>query len=245
MTQLIGAICEEREKVVLLSDRQVERAGLTFEREPKGTIIATNAVALTAGTAHEPEIVEGARNKFLKQTPPPPISDLTRFLIDNYQETRLTRITDEILRPRGFKSIEDFYSKQRVIHESVTFELNSAIEGYDLDLFILLGSVDEEAHLVHVVNPGTVTDYTSIAFSCPGMGREQAESTFVFYNFSPCFSLERALHIAYLAKERARMAGSVGPMTDGWIIDKKGVNAVDDETFRGIRRYWRRRKAVF
>lgn len=245
MTQLIGALCCKSTEVVMLSDRQVERAGLIFERGPKGTEIARMAVALTAGTAHEPTIIDSVRDKYLKSSPMPSMAILVNELIDKFHEVRLTKITNEILRPRGFNSLDDFYNKQRLLHESLTIEINSAIENFELSLHIVLGCVDSKgAHLSYIADPGTERNYDSVGFFCPGTGKEQAESTFVMYNFSPDMSLEETLRIAYLAKERGRMAGGVGPITDGWIINEEGINGIPEDKFRELRKYWTRKKAL-
>lgn len=245
MTQLIGALCCQSTEVVMLSDRQVERAGLTFERGPKGIEIAKMAVALTAGTAHEPTVVDSVREKYLTSSPVPNMAILIKEFIDNFHEVRLTKITNEILRPRGFISLDDFYNKQKFLHESLAIDVNSAIEVYKLGLLILLGCVDAKgAHLSYIADPGTERNFDSIGFFCPGMGKEQAESTFVMYNFSPDMSLEETLRIAYLAKERGRMAGGVGLQTDGWIINKEGVNAISKDRFGELRKYWARKKAL-
>lgn len=240
MTQLIGVICEQCTKVLLLSDRQVERAGLVFERGPKGIEIAKNAVALTAGTAHEPAIVDSIREKYLTSSPPPTMDILIQELIDKFHESRLSKIRNEKLRPRGFNSLDEFYAKQRVLHDSLVFDINSEIEKYELGLLILVGCVDTKgAHLSYIEDPGTEYNYDTVAFFCPGMGREQAESTFVMYDFSPDLSLEDTLRIAYLAKERGRMAGGVGQATDGWIIHKEGIDAVPQEKFEELKQYWK------
>lgn len=245
MTQLIGALCEQCTKVILLSDRQVERAGLVFERGPKGIEISKNAVALTAGTAHEPSIVDSIRQKYLNSSPPPTVDALLQELVDKFHERRLDKIKNEILRPRGFNSLDEFYAKQRVLHDSLVIDMNMDIEKCELGLLILVGGVDmQEAHLSYVADPGAATNYDTVAFFCPGMGKEQAESTFVMYDFSPDLSVEDTLRIAYLAKERGRMAGGVGPATDGWIIDKEGVNAIPQDKFTELREYWTDKNAL-
>ena len=245
MTQLIGALCCRSTEAVMLSDRQVERAGLIFERGPKGTEIAKLAVALTAGTAHEPTVVDNVREKYLTSSPTPSMAVLVNELIDNFHEVRITKIVNEILRPRGFNSLDDFYNKQRLLHESLSVDVNSAVEEYKLGLLILLGCVDAKgAHLSFIADPGTERNFDSIGFFCPGMGKEQAESTFVMYNFSPDMSLEDTLQIAYLAKERGRQAGGVGSLTDGWIINKEGVHDIPHDKFGELRRYWTRKKAL-
>lgn len=240
MTQLIGAICAQGTKVILLSDRQVERAGLVFERGPKGIEIAKTALALTAGTAHEPRITQSVREKYLTSSPSPSMDILIRELIDKFQEARLEKLTNEKLRPRGFKSLDEFYTKQRGLHDSLILTLNSEIEEYELGLLILVGSMDVTgAHLSYIADPGTERNFDTIGFFCPGMGREQAEATFVMYDFSPDLSCEETLCIAYLAKERGRMAGGVGEITDGWIVNKEGINAVSEDKFKELKQYWK------
>lgn len=240
MTQLIGVICEQYTKVLLLSDRQVERAGLVFERGPKGVPLAKTAVALTAGTAHEPRIIGCVKEKYLGSSPPPTMDVLVRELIDKFQEARLEKLTNEKLRPRGFKSLDEFYATQRNLHDSLIFSLNSEIEEYELGLVILVGSVDTKGpHLSYIADPGTERNFDTIGFFCPGMGREQAEATFVMYDFSPHLDLEETLRIAYLAKERGRMAGGVGEATDGWIIDKEEISAVSQDKFKELKEYWK------
>jgi hypothetical protein len=64
------------------------------------------------------------------------------------------------------------------------------------------------------------------------------------YDYSPDASLDEVLRIAYLAKERGRMAGGVGPETDGWIIDKEGVNVISKDRFEKAREYWKDKNVI-
>jgi len=77
------------------------------------------------------------------------------------------------------------------------------------------------------------------------MGKEQAESTFVWYNFSPEQKLSEALFIAFEAKKRAESAGSVGKMTDGWIIDEKGCHTIASETINELEKIYEKRQEIF
>ncbi len=63
MTQLVAALCEDRTKVILVSDRMVATAddSLAFEHGPKFEWLSSNALVLSAGTVHEPELIEDAR----------------------------------------------------------------------------------------------------------------------------------------------------------------------------------------
>lgn len=229
MTQLIGAICEEGQTVVLFSDRLVSRAGLTFERDTKGQSITNNAMVLTAGTVHEPELVEQATSE-LENVSTPLILEVAKRLTKKYQDIRLARIKDEILATRGIDSLEEYYKMQKYLHDSLFIDISSRIEGYDLGVTLMLAGVDSRAHLYHIHNPGTYSSYDAIGFFCPGMGREQADATFVWYDFSPKLKLNECVYIAYEAKKKAEMAGQVGKSTDGWIIDKGGIHGIAEET---------------
>ena len=243
MTQLIGAICEGGNKVVLVSDRLVSRAGLAFERGSKGEEIADNAMALTAGTVHEPELIEEVKRDFSKVSRPP-ILDIAKRFTEKYHEIRLARIKDEVLKRRGFDSLEQYYNRQKLLHDSVVIDINTEIEGYDLGVLILLAGVDSSAHLYLIANPGAYSSFDSIGFFCPGMGREQAESTFVWYEFTPELSASETLYIAFEAKKKAETAGQVGSATDAWLIDEGGVHAISKRTIERLRQIYASREAA-
>lgn len=77
------------------------------------------------------------------------------------------------------------------------------------------------------------------------MGKEQAESTFVWYDFSPEQKLSEALFIAFEAKKRAEAAGSVGKITDGWVIDEKGCHVIASETISELEKIYEKRQEIF
>ena len=243
MTQLIGAVCENGKKILLLSDRLVSRAGLAFERETKGQKIATNAMVLSAGTVHEPELIAQAKND-LSGISKPPILKIAKKLTEKYQEIRLCRISDEVLKAKGFNSIESYYDKQKILHDSVVFDINREIEKYDLGVHILLGGVDRRAHLYYIQNPGTYSSFDDIGFFCPGMGKEQAESTFVWYEFASSLSVNEALYIAFEAKKKAETAGDVGKTTDAWLVDKGGTYEIRRQTIEKLEEIYRVRQAL-
>ena len=244
MTQLIAAICNGRKSVILFSDRMVERAGLAFERGVKGKRIANNAIVLTAGTIHEPELITDIKNEFV-QTTNPSILNIAKKFTEKYHETRRNRILDQILKPLGFDSVEEFYSKHKLLHDSIVLDVMSKMEEFQLGVHLLLAGVDSEAHIYYICDPGTYSSYDEIGFFCPGMGKEQAESTFVWYDFSPDLKLSEALFIAFEAKKRAEAAGSVGKMTDGWIIDDKGCHVIAQQTINELEKIYASRQEIF
>ena len=233
MTQLVGVLCENREKVVLLSDRMVTTAdgSLAFEHERKYVFIASNALVLTAGTVHEPELINNTQVEIKGRGS---LQEIAESLSKSYREVRKKRIEHEILQEIGLASFEDFQRKQNLLHEGMVLDVSSRIREYDLGVALLLGGVDEKAHLYRITEPGTYRSFSELGFCCIGSGDRHAEPVFAFFKFSPKFSESEALQIGFEAKKRAEMAGGVGKEKDAWIIEKGGVYEVDSETLRSL-----------
>lgn len=233
MTQLVGVLCEKRTKVVMVSDRMVTTSdgSLAFEHEAKSERLAPNALVLVAGTVHEPELITDTRNEIKGVTP---ILEIAEKLSERYGQLRLKRIESEVLRRVGIPSLAVFYQMQQGLHDSNVFELSKSIRDYDLGLALLLGGVDERAHLYRIGEPGTYRSFDQLGFCCIGSGDRHADPVFAFYRFSPDITLEGALTIAFEAKKKAEMAGGVGRNTDAWVLDDKGIHVVSTDTIKNL-----------
>lgn len=233
MTQLVGVICEDRSKVILISDRMVTTAdgSLAFEHEAKCSIVASNALVLRAGTMHEPELIEDTKNEIKEGTM---IREIAESLSKSYRQMRRKRIEHEVLGGMGISSFEEFHDKHNILHENTILELSEGIKKYHLGVHLLLGGVDEGAHLYMVTDPGTYRSFDELGFCCIGSGDRHAEPVFAFYGFSLELSAVEALRIAFEAKKRAEMAGGVGRETDAWIIEKGGIYEITQETIREL-----------
>jgi hypothetical protein len=234
MTQLIGALCDDRKQVILVSDRMVTAGDFTlgFEHEPKYERISHNALLLTAGTIHEPELVDDAKASIAGITS---IRQMAECLSEIYRKIRKKRIEDEVLGCYGLLSFEDFYQKQRLLHEDTNLEILRGIESYGseegLGVEFILGGVDnKKAHLYRILDPGTYRSYDTLGYCCVGMGNRHAEPVFAFLGFMPSLKVSEVLQIAYTAKKRAELAGGIGRITDVWIINKEGCYEVLRET---------------
>lgn len=243
MTQLVGALCEDRTKVILVSDRMIttEDDSLAFEHEAKFEIVSPNALVLAAGTIHEPELIEDAK---LEMGGRPSIRQAAENLAKSYRNVRKKRIEHEILEVHGILNFDDFYNKQRLLHEDTNLQLIRDIERYGLGASFILGGVDRKAHLYYIDNPGIYRSFDTLGFCCVGSGDRHAEPVFAFYEFQPSLSASEALQIAYEAKKRAEMAGGVGRETDAWIIDKEGCYEIACETLQDIEGFREGREAV-
>jgi len=230
MTQLIGAICENREKVILLADRMVSTfdMSLAFEYdEPKGKVVSHNAMVLTAGTTHEPELIEDTKKEIKEKEN---IRTIAENLSKQYRQIREKRITHDVLSRSGISSFAEFHRLQNMLNPKIVDDLDDRIYRYDLGLRLLLGGVDETAHLYMISDPGSFRSFDAIAFCCIGSGDRHAAPVFALFGFSPKMKAEIVLQISFEAKKKAEMAGGVGKKTDIWIIDKEGIKVVSDET---------------
>lgn len=230
MTQLVGVLCEDRTKVILVSDRMVSTGdgSITFEHEPKFALIAPNAIVLTAGSVHEPEIIIDA--KIAIGDAKKSIREIADIVAEKFRIARQKHVVQEILEPYGLTSFEDYIEKQQRLHEDTNLRIIRKIDEYEFELAYIIGGVDEFAHLYFISDPGTSQCWDTAGFCTAGSGDRHAEPVFAFYEYRPSMMASEALQVAYEAKKRAEMAGGVGKETDEWIITKEGCYEVDKET---------------
>lgn len=233
MTQLIGALCEDRTKVILLSDRMVTAGGgsLAFEHEPKYAMMSSNAIVLTAGSVLEPEILEDAKAEISERAP---LRQIAERITESYRITRTKRVEQEILEKYGITSFEHFYNLQQRLHEDTNLGLLKRIEEYELGVALVLGGVDDKGHLYYIDDPGACRSFDALGFCCVGSGDRHAEPVFAFYGFKPSISASQALQIGFEAKKRAEMAGGVGRETDAWLISREGCYEITSETIERL-----------
>ncbi len=235
LTQLIGAICEDGQKVIALSDRMISTGDmtLTFEHpRMKAERLSDKAFVLTAGTVHEPDLLRQAREEAKGKDR---ILDIAEVLNVIYQDTREKHIVDEVIRPKtGLKSFDEWRKAQKGLHDHLVMTLNEEIANYGLGLTLMLVGFDDEGHLIRINDPGTYRSYDTLSYCCLGMGTRHSDNTFAWYRYSRLFSLNDALYIAFEAKKKAEMAGGVGSSTDILIIDKRGALEVAAETIENL-----------
>jgi hypothetical protein len=229
MTQLIAVLCEDKKKIIMVSDRMVTTGDgtLAFEHESKHAFLTPFSMVLTAGTIHEPELIEDTR---IKTEGVSKIRQIADILAENYRKIRKKRVENEILEEMGIDSFKEFYESHKNYHPGFVQDMTEKIQKYDLSVCFILGGVDQVGHLYRIEDPGTYRSYDALGFCCVGIGNRHADPVFAFYGFSPSISVENALQIAFEAKKRAEMAGGVGRETDAWLIDKDGIFVIENET---------------
>ncbi len=234
MTQIIAALCENRKKLVFVSDRMVSDAEYTlhFEHEPKGQMLSYNAMVLSSGTMHEPEIIDISRNEIAGRMKLP---QMIEILSKNYRATRKKRIETEILSKYGFQSFDDYHSKQKQLADTVLECIEGELQNYELDLGIIFGGIDIDGAQIYVIeDPGTPISHTEVGFCCMGSGERHADPVFAFYEYKPSMNIGDVLYISYVAKRRSEMAGGVGKDTDAWVMSEDGCYKVKESTVKKL-----------
>ena len=233
MTQLVGAICDGGKRVVTVSDRMVSTGDMTLQFEQRGMkaeVLTPTSVVLTAGTTHEPQLLDLVRSKIRGVSTIVEIADALKTV---YQDMRDKHIVDEVLRPAiGIKSFDEWQRKQGHLHDAIVIDIDQAIKRYQLGVSLLLAGVDKEGHLFYIADPGIYRSFDTISYCTLGMGDRHAESVFAWFKYSKDFVLNEALYIAFAAKKRAEMAGGVGHNTDVVIISAKGIESVEPATIK-------------
>ena len=112
VTQIIAALAKNRTSIVMVADRMVsdEEDTLHFEHEPKGQMLSYNAMVLTSGTMHEPEIINLSREEIAGRAK---ITSMVDILAKRYRDARKKRIEIEILSKHGFMSFDEYHNKQK------------------------------------------------------------------------------------------------------------------------------------
>jgi hypothetical protein len=231
MTQLIAAICDGGQTVVTVSDRMISTGDMTLTFEPdrsKAIPIAYNAVLLTSGTMHEPDLIDDARQLIRGKDR---IRDIADVLKEQYQTLRERRIEDELLRPlAGIRSFAEYHQKQSSLHEGVLMEMNARIAEFSLGLTLLLAGYDGQGHVIVIEDPGIWTSWDMVAHAYAGMGNRHVEGVFAWYRYTQAFRLNEALWVAFEAKKRSEAAGGVGKMTDALVINRDGISQLAGTT---------------
>jgi hypothetical protein len=233
MTQLIAAACDNRNGLILVSDRMIGTAdySLYFEHEPKIDMINPVVAVLTAGTMHEPEIIEDAKLEIAGQQS---VRQITDLISKHYREVRRTRIENGILEKYGIRTFDEFHNKQQILHDEVIKEIQEKLSSFEMDLDILISGVDQRPHIYLISDPGLPQSYDEVGYCCTGSGENHADPVFAFYSYSPSLSAEYIIQIAYIAKRKAEMAGGVGKKTDLWILNNEGCSKVSETTVANL-----------
>jgi len=244
MTVEIAIICNNRENVIVASDKMVScglnEIEIEFECNLSKTIKLTETCALaTAGnallTADYFEVLQeglGSKRKV-------PIAEITESARENYTRMRQERLEQEILIPKGIKSISAFYRLQDKLNPEIISSIQDDIDDFELEFEILLAGVDKKGgHLYGIENPGVVNRYDDIGFNAIGTGAFHSTASLISTGFRSSMGLPESLLHVYEAKKVAERAPGVGPGTEIVVIDADSMHFLDGSQLAELESLW-------
>lgn len=233
MTICIGAICEERKRAIIISDRMItdEELSIEFEhQESKILPLSNNCVAVTSGSAlFFQEILDPIIVKFNGKSSK--ISEIVEEIAKSYSNVRKKKIEELYFKPMNL-TIENFNQYQTNLNERIIEGLGRMLEEFEFPggLEILVIGVDDKAHIYLIDNPGISTLLDSIGWGSIGTGSPHAEYTFIANKYSTKLSFNQALYLTYQSKRRAEVAPGVGEDTDIYYIDNSGIHQLSPDS---------------
>lgn len=228
MTICLATICDEGKQVILMSDTMITEDGhlsIEFEhKRPKIIKLADNCAVATAGDALVHTELFEAVSTDVDKLKEPKISGIVENIVNCFADLRLRKIQEQFIKRRGIPDIETFYRMQQSMMPDIALMVQNDIDGYGVDLDVLVAGVDATgAHIHYVGDPGTSMTWDSIGYHAVGSGTPHAVTTLIVNDYNQGIPLNKALLITYEAKKIAERAPGVGSNTDVAIINNDGV----------------------
>lgn len=239
MTVCIAAICEAGKAIVLAADAMITGEDLMIEYEfgsPKIKQLTDNCAVAAAGDASmETDLLRTVR-KAISELKAPSMEMIVEKTREVYHALRTRAMEDQILLPHGLESMDKFYETQKTMLEPVAKSIFNDIEDFDLELDLMIASVDRDgAHIVVIEDPGTASTWDELAYNAIGSGYAHAETTLIMRDYDPLWSLAEALLSVYTAKKAAEKAPGVGQrLTHMAVVDDHSVTMLTEEQVRQI-----------
>ncbi len=252
VTVCIGALCENRSKIVLVSDSKVSFGDFSADMAvAKYEVIVPGWLTLFAGNdvEHIPFILERARilllgafrrNKRAMVTPAQVINAVQRA----YDERLEEQIEAKVLRRYKFtcKLFRD-EGKKKCTTEHYNY-LCSKIANVKLSLSFLLAGFDgtKKGHLIVGGGNEAPRHYNALGFMAIGTGGEAAMSSLLFHkerqHLNESCSETQCVYLAYAAKFMAESSRDVGDKaTTGFVAESTRVRTILE--WQKLRNIWK------
>ena len=254
MTVCIAAITE-RNSVIGVSDRMLTAGDIEFEpQQMKVWPLSRSIYALIAGDATlQAEIMKRVENDIVQRiTNAPtdwiPIREAAELYCKEYKQLLRQNAEADILQPVGM-DLNTFLAQQKRLNTSFVTSTAEALRAYafESELETIFLGIDTEGPSpdgkkmvyphIYVTRDGKSHCYDNVGFAAIGIGKNHAESQFMFSGYWRGKPNHEAAFIAYAAKKRAEVAPGVGVATDvvvvgpglgsSFIVDEKHVNELD------------------
>jgi 20S proteasome alpha/beta subunit len=226
MTLCLAATCDKGQGVIIAADRMMTSGlSIEFEHQSSRKIIEVSprCFALTAGDALAHTELFTTVQARIGRLADPSVEESVETIKECYQTIRQKRIVEQILLPRGFRNLAEFYQAQRHLTETIVYGIQGAIDKYNYGLHILVGGLSgHRAHIYGITDPGTSQCWDSINFHAIGSGAPHAIISLIARSCHQNLPAREVLMMVLDAKRTAEKAPGVGEATDLCIIMREG-----------------------
>ena len=216
MTICIAALANKEKSVVLASDKMVSQHMPLMEYEhtvEKIVRINEHFYVLIAGVVnHAVAILDCARSEIRENSG---YDEKFEIMKKVYIEYRDQRIVDEILRPQGIHSIDDFQSKHQILLPNISSSVQHLIAQVNLGITLILVALDQHQQRCHIrvlSHPGHL--FRPLEYASIGTGDMHAAQSLIGARYQKEKELEVVTYLVYEAKRRAEVAPGVGSLTE-------------------------------
>jgi 20S proteasome alpha/beta subunit len=225
MTVCIAALCDNRKAIILAADKMVGSHAIESEAEIHKVLhLHKDWRVMLAGNDISPafEIVDSAKKR-LPKGKTFTVQEVENAIVESYREQRLAGAASQYLAPRGL-TLETFNSAaSNVLPESLRLSLDSAIEGYRLELELLVAGFDRNGrgHIFSISdydNRGAARRHDIPGFQAIGSGSHGANYMMMYRALSPPLPIRWALYLVLEGKYFGELASGVGSRTDLYIL---------------------------
>ena len=256
VTVCIAALCEDRKKIVIVSDNKVSFGDFSGDRAVfKMEVFFAHWITLFAGDDIEqiPFIIERAHEvlstaRRRKASAPGP-AQVASAIQRAYDERLNAQIEAKVLRRFGYSAKSFQQDGKRRCTATVYNGLCSKISNVNLSLRFLIAGFDEKrkGHILVAGGEEAPRDYTPLGFMAIGSGANAALSSMIYHrekqHLSPSISQSQCVYIAAAAKFMAESASNVGDKstTIAVIGSDDSIKPVMD--WEPIKQIWKREGA--
>jgi len=247
VTVCIAALCEKRNKIVLVTDRKLSFGSFSSDNAVlKLYVLSGYWLALYAGNdvAYVPFIMERASAAVAKMKNPGP-EQVAEGLRAACQWYRAKQAEANYLSKHGF-TMRDFKKNGlSQLGEAIYTDLHQKIESFNLNLsFIVVGfDSKKKGHLVFTDHQTVPQSYTDMGYCAIGIGFSSATAMLAYHHdnsdISDLSSVEETVYCLCEAKFMSESASDVGRTTFVHIWDSEEFSTILDDNIEKIRTAWK------
>jgi 20S proteasome alpha/beta subunit len=228
MTICIAVLAENSTKIVIAADQMITAnipVSYQFETENVKKIYpipGKNAVIMTAGNAIAAyEIVEKVKRKIAASAETETVEQIAEIARSIYQDVRRRQVVERFLNTRGL-DLGTYLSNQRALHEGVVSEIEKALQGWSIDVdLIIAGGDSDSCHIYNVSHPGVTDCHDPVGYVCVGSGSPHAMYYLIGSKYKKSMKVEDVKKLVSGAKKRSEVAPGVGKHTTIEVINLK------------------------